>query len=37
MMDCGAGMMVGMALVGVLAIVALLLLIAGLAKYLFYS
>ena len=36
MMECG-GMMWGMGLIGLLAIVALVLLIAALVKYLFFS
>jgi hypothetical protein len=36
MMECG-GMMLGMGIVGVLGVIALLLLIAALVKYLFFS
>ena len=37
MMECGAGMMWGMMLFGVLALVVLILLLAALVKYLFFS
>lgn len=37
MMECGAGMMWGMTVFGLLGAVALLLLIAALVKYLFFS
>jgi hypothetical protein len=36
MMECG-GMMLGMGIVGVLGVIALLLLIAALVKYLFFA
>ena len=37
MMECGAGMMWGMTLFGILAAVVLILLLAALIKYLFFS
>jgi hypothetical protein len=37
MMECGLGMMWGMMLFGVLALVVLILLLAALVKYLFFS
>ena len=37
MMECGGGMMLGMGIMGLLAFVVLVLLLAALVKYLFFS